>query len=204
MIAVMTTQHRSLLVLAAALQGLAAGSYLLGTAPNSEAAVLCDKPGAQCSDGTIYAGNSSDGSSALYTTSQDVSSLLTWNGGEKDLSTVVGALSETNGQANTANLHGLSAEGATHRAADYCSTLHAHGHSDWYLPARDELNRLYENRTAIGNFDLAAGARYWSSSEYSNIFAWSQNFNSGFQSGDPKDSPLHVRCVRKAVISPNV
>jgi hypothetical protein len=204
MIAAMGNQYPSSLVFAAGLQGLAALIYLLATSPNSRAAMLCDKPGAKCADGTIYAGNSADGSSAIYTTPEDVSSLLTWNSGEKDLSTVVGAISETNGQANTANLRVLSGKGTTYRAADYCSTLHAYSHSDWYLPARDELNRLYENRSAIGNFESAPGALYWSSSEYSSIFAWSQNFNSGFQSGDPKDSPLHVRCVRKVAISPNV
>src|SRR5687768_14136255 len=42
-------------------------------------------------------------------------------------------------------------------------------YSDWYLPSKDELNKLYLNRVAIGGFEFAY---YWSSSEFGVDNAW--------------------------------
>jgi hypothetical protein len=68
------------------------------------------------------------------------------------------------------------------------------GYSDWYLPSRDELSKLYINRVAIGGFALA---KYWSSSEVNNVEAWSQSFFSGSSPGiDYKSYGYSVRAVR--------
>ena len=66
-------------------------------------------------------------------------------------------------------------------------------YSDWYLPSKEELNKLYLNKTAIGGF---ANGLYWSSSEYDSTNAWGQNFNDGLQFSTIKDSGRRVRAVR--------
>jgi hypothetical protein len=78
-------------------------------------------------------------------------------------------------------------------AARLCGDLVLGGYSDWYLPSKDELNKLYLNRVAIGGF---ANDNYWSSTEGNNDGAWTQGFYNGGQyiydkSGDPS-----VRAVR--------
>jgi hypothetical protein len=51
-----------------------------------------------------------------------------------------GTSSEYDGAANTANM-----ADASHPAAQYCEGLSIGGYSDWYLPARYELDIAYEN-----------------------------------------------------------
>src|SRR5438034_645587 len=40
-------------------------------------------------------------------------------------------------------------------AADHAAQLRAHGHRDWRLPTRRELNVLFNNRAAIGGFHMS-------------------------------------------------
>jgi hypothetical protein len=81
-------------------------------------------------------------------------------------------------------------------AAKLCSDLVLNGYSDWYLPSKDELNKLYINRVAIGGF---IGTLYWSSSEYAGNMttnAWVHHFGDGNQYGGFKDDTYYVRAVR--------
>ena len=79
-------------------------------------------------------------------------------------------------------------------AAKKANDLDLNGYTDWYLPSKDELNKLYQNRVAIGGF---ASAFYWSSSEYGNGLAWVQNFLNGYQLGTgDKEGTNRVRAVR--------
>ena len=71
------------------------------------------------------------------------------------------------------------------------------GYNDWFLPSKDELNVLYQNRTLIGGFSTSNN--YWSSSEYSEYAineAWGQNFATGAQSKVSKSVTYIVRAVR--------
>ena len=81
-------------------------------------------------------------------------------------------------------------------AAKLCDTLTLGGYTDWYLPAKDELNLMYVNlhTQSLGGF---ASNYYWSSSEYDASNAWRQNFSSGNQNSPSKDgSNLSVRAAR--------
>ena len=78
-------------------------------------------------------------------------------------------------------------------AARLCGDLDIGGYSDWYLPSKDELNKLYLNKIDIGEFISAA---YWSSSESDSMSAWSQNFDSGFQGTPDKTTLCPIRAVR--------
>lgn len=80
-------------------------------------------------------------------------------------------------------------------AARLCNDLVIGGYNDWYLPSKDELNKLYINRIAIGGFVNLA--YYWSSSETTSTTAWNQFFFNGDQVffGN-KANPQHVRAIR--------
>jgi len=112
-----------------------------------------------------------------------------WNGSYVTTGATATALGTGNANTNTI----VSVQGAGSYAAKLCYDLVLNGYSDWYLPSKDELNKLYLNQTAIGGF---AAAYYWSSSEYDNINAWFQNFNDGGQGNYYKSTTYYVRAVR--------
>ncbi|MFZ1679144.1 MAG: DUF1566 domain-containing protein [Saprospiraceae bacterium] len=80
-------------------------------------------------------------------------------------------------------------------AARVCNDLVLGGYSDWYLPSRDDLSKLYINRDAIGGFAVAA---YWSSSDYGapTDNAWYVAFDLGYASNIEKFVFFKVRAVR--------
>jgi len=95
------------------------------------------------------------------------------------------------GAQNTLDIvNGCSTAGI---AARICNDLVLNTYSDWFLPSKNELNKLYANRAVIGGF---ASNYYWSSSEYSSIYAWKQYFNSGFQWYFNKYDTGYVRAIR--------
>jgi hypothetical protein len=56
----------------------------------------------------------------------------------------------------------------------------AHGHDDWHVPTQKELNVLFNNRGAIGRFDLTGSypaGWYWSGSRNGKSYGWSQSFS---------------------------
>jgi hypothetical protein len=102
------------------------------------------------------------------------------------------------GSANTTAIVAQNGAGSTYAAglADaYSNTDTGTGvYSDWYLPSKDELNKLFVNRVAIGGFESAG---YWSSSEFSAGYAWFQAFiDPGARSSYSKSGAVHVRAVR--------
>ena len=85
------------------------------------------------------------------------------------------------------------------QAMEYAAKLNAHGHQDWRVPTKSELNVLFQNRAAIGGFDESGSYpvdRYWSSSQDYHISAWHQRFSDGRQGYDGKDVASSLRCVR--------
>ncbi|MCX6720756.1 MAG: DUF1566 domain-containing protein [Candidatus Staskawiczbacteria bacterium] len=133
--------------------------------------------GTVCADGTVYV------TPTLRTTLSDAGTMQWANE-----NVVTGATSTTDGAANTNN---LAARGSRYVAAYYCKNMSTGGHTDWYLPAKDELNTLYVNKGALG----MGGLYYWSSTEYNSYYAWAQ-YNDGNQYKDGKYGTRLVRCVR--------
>lgn len=68
----------------------------------------------------------------------------------------------------------------TDYAAKLCNDLELGGYDDWFLPSRDELNLMYQQKGVIGGFTSGS---YWSSSEGSQYGAWYQLFGTGLQDG---------------------
>ena len=60
-----------------------------------------------------------------------------------------------------------------------CANLVENGYSDWYLSSKDELNKLYHAKSAVGGFADYNG--YWGSTEGSANGAWGQYFGGGNQ-----------------------
>ncbi len=185
----------------------------------------CSTIGDECSDGSVYAGLSPDGNVAMYTTHCDAG--MTWDGAactgasrttfaynnaNASGDTLASTGSTTDGDGNTVLLLSTDADGVTggvqpHQAAQYCGDLTALNHTDWYLPAKDELAVLRTNRVAIGGFELNAGAtgnqrRLWSSSENGQFTAWRQNMPDGVQGNPVKDEINTARCVRQHTATP--
>ena len=84
-------------------------------------------------------------------------------------------------------------------AQKYAAQLDAHGHQDWHVPTKAELNVLFNNRAAIGGFNVTGSdpaGWYWSASPDDTWGAWGQRFSDGHQFNDNKGSHSSVRCVR--------
>ena len=97
------------------------------------------------------------------------------------------------GSANTNTI--ITSQGAGSYAARLCYDLESGGYSDWYLPGKDELHKLYLSFGAIDG--LVYNGYYWSSSETDISSAWSEQFvNTGYQYTYPKSSLLRVRAIR--------
>ena len=95
------------------------------------------------------------------------------------------------GQTNTTAI--VTVQGAGSYAAQLCNDLTVSGYTDWFLPSKDELYKLYINKVAIGGFTDDA---YWSSSEFNANYAWYQGFYDGFQFYYSKLNSFPVRAVR--------
>ena len=106
--------------------------------------------------------------------------------------TTTSATSTTDGVANTNKIASNS------DAAKWCR---AKG-SAWYLPAKNELSAVYNNKamlnttlSSIGGTQLGTGY-YWSSTEYSSSSAYKVNLNDGGSGSGNKSSSSAVRAVR--------
>jgi hypothetical protein len=98
------------------------------------------------------------------------------------------------GQANTnAIIAGCATAGIPARL---CDNLTIGSNSNWYLPSKEEVNKLYINRAQInGNF-LSGGAAYASSSQQDATTAWAQRLDNGYQGNYQKSNEFGTaRCI---------
>ena len=106
------------------------------------------------------------------------------------------ATSEIDGMANLRAIQSIDGWENKYPAFKWCDDYtDASDNSNWYLPAKDELNQLYNVRyyvnAAIGKItagggnatvlDISDNGYYWSSSEYDNQRARWQRFSDGYQ-----------------------
>jgi hypothetical protein len=84
-------------------------------------------------------------------------------------------------------------------AQEYAAKLDAHGHQDWRLPTKAELNVLFNNRAAIGGFNVVGSypaGWYWSASPLNDLGASCRRLIDGAQNLNSKNFHLSVRPVR--------
>jgi hypothetical protein len=77
-------------------------------------------------------------------------------------------------------------------AAELCSSFVSGGYTDWYLPSKDELNKLYLNKACLS----FVNTDYVSSSEVDANNAWRQNFTIGTVTTVSKNGGCYVRPIR--------
>ncbi|GGE26678.1 DUF1566 domain-containing protein [Psychroflexus planctonicus] len=134
----------------------------------------------------------------LIASTSDQSEGIRWN--RFDQQYVQTNASETaigTGLSNTNAI--ISAQGTPpeNYAASIASAYNGSGFNDWYLPSKDELNLMYNNKNLIGGF---ANWFYWSSSESSGTISWNaayiQRFDNGLQQDTWRDGTYRVRAIR--------
>ncbi|SFU39259.1 Lcl domain-containing protein [Nitrosospira multiformis] len=176
--------------------------------------------GTVCADGSVYAGTTPDGNVPMYVTRCDYNMTwngsacinprptVTWNNGQSDFvdTSLINCGSapacDNSGETNTTTLAAADSDSndaglQPHAAAKVCDDMTVHGNSDWYLPSIMELNVIFGNKAAVGNFDSGGAAGYWSSSERHMNEAWFQWFTSGSQATSGKNNVGYIRCARK-------
>ena len=120
-------------------------------------------------------------------------------------SLVIGATATAlgTGSANTDLIIAVQGAVATSYAAGLARAYASDGYSDWYLPSKDELNKLYLSKDAIGwAANPGGGVSLWSSSEdavnaaWGYAPVWAQNFATGTQIALGHGFMLCVRAIR--------
>ena len=126
----------------------------------------------------------------LIAATSDQSNSASWGCFATDIPGADGLNLGTGNQNTIDIVNGCSTTGI---AAKICYDLTLNGYSDWHLPSKDELNKLFINKVAIGGF---TNNFYWCSSEANSQYVWGQLFSSGSQGLDSKTITYYVRAVR--------
>lgn len=116
--------------------------------------------------------------------------------------TFVGAtnVSIGSGAANTTKILNNCNQSGT--AAKLCADYSHDGYTDWFLPSKDELDKIYLKKSIINATALINGGSilnsgwYWNSSENSGNTAKKQNFSFGNHYSFSKDYSKSVRAIR--------
>lgn len=104
------------------------------------------------------------------------------------------ASSLTDGSLNTTTI--INAQGSTpgfFYAAKECRYFGLGGYTDWFLPSKDQLNKLYLQKAAVPGLENNV---FWSSTELDSQQAWTQSFGNGAQSTASKNVVNLVRPIR--------
>jgi hypothetical protein len=87
----------------------------------------------------------------------------------------------------------IAVNGAGNYAANLCAGFQYGGYNDWYLPNKQELEKLFMNRMKIGGF---TNYYYWSSNECNTNKAWILDFGTGYHFQENKSQLCKARPVR--------
>jgi len=205
---------------------LSGGSYnstldtenLSGTITATDPCLISPSVGTKCLGcSVIYAGaiggndyyvtqsgctnNADDTSTFTPTCSGSVDSVLkTWDRGNGGSSDIAALPNDPNPDPNKGNFNTdtMTALAQVHKVARYCGNMSLGGYTDWFVPNRDELSSLYQNREAIGGFQTSSSTFYWSSTERNATTAIDIDFSNGVVGNELKSNTNLVRCVRSA------
>jgi len=78
--------------------------------------------------------------------------------------------------------------------AKVCYDLEINNYNDWFLPAINELDYLFQNKDIIGGFEDQNGRM--SSTEVDENYALAHTFEAGYHYQDTKTSQIEFRCIR--------
>ena len=108
---------------------------------------------------------------------QDQSSGIRWYNGSYDTTGATGTAIGT-GSANTTAIIAVQDATETSYAAGLARAYTGGGHTDWFLPSKDELNKMYLKRGDINTTAVANGG-----SDFSTNFYWSSTEIGSFTRG---------------------
>lgn len=118
-----------------------------------------------------------------------------WTNASAIVSCNSGSVGLLKGSANTDSIIKYNPSPIT-TAASIARAHRGGNYADWYLPSKNELEKLYINRFAIGFNINPLNSTYWSSSENGLNDAWGQRFSVGNQGSIYKFNTLYVRAIR--------
>jgi hypothetical protein len=123
-------------------------------------------------------------------TTTDLTSSIYWG---PDTATGATATILGTGAANTALIESVYGNlPYVSYAAGLAASVTDGGYNDWYLPSKDELNKIYINYPSL----MMGANYYWSSSETDSNNAWYQYFGDGSQVNSFKTLTFYVRAIR--------
>ncbi len=131
----------------------------------------------------------------------DQSSIRWYNNGRNITTGATGTAIGT-GSANTTTIISVQGPTETSYAAGLARAYTGGGYTDWFLPSKDELNKMYLNRATINTTAASnsgsnfATNYYWSSTESYISKAWVQHLSNGNQLPSEKSYARYVRAVR--------
>ena len=130
----------------------------------------------------------------LIAATSDQSTGIQWSNGSYATTGATGTEIGT-GLSNTNKIIRKQGVTSTNYAAGLARAYTGGGYTDWYLPSKDELAKLYAMKLlGFGGF---ANNRYWSSTEAGTNYAWLHFFNIGGQDDVIKSDPtVYVRAIR--------
>lgn len=134
----------------------------------------------------IYGG----GLHGMEAATEDQSIGAAWGCEGTEITGADGTASGTGAQNTADILAGCTDSGI---AAEIADSYSLNGYDDWFLPSKDELGLLYQQKDVVGNF---ADNYYWSSTESGSGSAWSQHFFNGYWHASNKSDLDRVRAVR--------
>jgi hypothetical protein len=132
----------------------------------------------------------------LIAATSDQSTYIQWYNGSDTFTGATGTAIGT-GLSNTNTIISSQGPTATSYAAGLARAYKGGGYTDWYLPSKNELAKLYAMKLlGFGGFVFG---NYWSSTEYGGGSAWAQSFFTGFNGSQyftSKDETYYVRAIR--------
>jgi Protein of unknown function (DUF1566) len=176
------------------------GITLIGTYPDfiiseSTKHYIGELIGAKGEDGVVFWVDQT-GEHGLICSSADINGGVDWSD-ETGAIVPGGAQSTYDGYSNTIAINNQNPVSA----AGICLTYSTPGTSagDWYLPAVDELSKIYHVKYEINkalNADGFGSPFYWSSTELSFNYAWYYHMEIGYSNNNNKNNTYMVRAVR--------
>ncbi|MFY9309338.1 MAG: DUF1566 domain-containing protein [Bacteroidia bacterium] len=132
------------------------------------------------------------GKHGLTVTAINVGATFPWGSADM-IATQATGTAVGSGPENTIAIVNTLGQGAY--AASICDRLVVDGYDDWYLPSKDELQLMYQQK-ADGKLKGITGDFYWSSTEVSENAAVSLSFSTGANGSTSKQGNYNVCAVR--------
>jgi hypothetical protein len=125
--------------------------------------------------------------------------ICTWSKHWLQMNIQASATSLVDGKFNTKQIISVLGDKGKY-AAKISADYDGGGFNDWFLPAKEQLNKLWEIRSQWNSYDLNFNKIYWSSTENSISSAWAQGIYDNYKPNQrvlDKYNRVFVRPIRE-------